>query len=83
MTDLVLDTETLRERLGNISQGAFADIAHVHQTTVSLWESDKNAPSRAAAALIEQHCAATKIKLAFKPAPPKSKSANTQQARAS
>lgn len=67
----ILDTKTLRERLGNLSQAAFAEIAHVDQSSVSLWETDKNVPSRAAAALIQQHCQANAIELAWKPVPAK------------
>lgn len=68
MADEVLDTKTIRTRLNDMPQAAFADIAHVDQSTVSLWETDKNAPSRAAAALIEQHCAANGVEVAWKPA---------------
>lgn len=69
MRDLVLDTAVIRERLGGISQGDLAGIAHVDQSSVSLWEANKNAPSRAAAALIEQHCTQNNIELAWKAAP--------------
>lgn len=72
MADVVLDTKTIRSKLNDISQAAFADIAHVDQSTVSLWETDKNAPSRAAAALIEQHCVGRGIGLAWKAAPVRS-----------
>ncbi|HCE08733.1 MAG TPA: hypothetical protein DEQ40_09070 [Oxalobacteraceae bacterium] len=82
MADLVLDTMTLRERLDGMSQAAFAAIAHVDQSSVSLWESDKNAPSRAAAACIQQYCVTRNVKLAWKPAPGRSKG-TAEQARAS
>jgi len=75
MTASVLDTQVIRKRLGDgkkpIPQSAFAAIAQVDQSAVSLWETDKTSPSRAVQALITQHCKARGIKLAWKNAPPK------------
>lgn len=79
MEDSVLDTKVLRERIGApgplISQAAFAEIAHVDQSSVSLWETDKTAPSRAASALIQQYCENKLIDLAWKSGPVRAEAA--------
>lgn len=64
MDDLVLDTKAIR---GEMSQAAFAEIAHVDQSSVCLWETDKRVPSRAAAALIKLWCEQNGIEPAMKP----------------
>jgi transcriptional regulator with XRE-family HTH domain len=72
MDSKVLDTKKIRERAGDgFSQAALAEIAFVDQSAVSLWETDKNAPRRSAAAHIKQFCKSRGIKLSWKPKPPK------------
>jgi DNA-binding transcriptional regulator YiaG len=69
---MVLDTKAIRERQElKLSQKDLADVAHVDQSTVSLWETGQHAPSRAAAELIRQFCETKNIELAWKPAPEK------------